>query len=213
MPKDTFFNLPEDKRTLICNAAIGEFAEYSFDQASVNRIVAKSGIAKGSFYQYFENKKDLFLYLVQLIAEEKEKYISPVMRNPDQHDIFTLLREIYLSGIQFAAEHPQYAEISRKILESKGKPIYAEIMADNLPSAYVFFETLLENAIERGEVRADIDIKMFAYLIASMNALVIEYYIEYLAQKYDGKMMETIDKFLDFLKNGIGEQSGGWTSK
>ena len=213
MPKKTFFNLPEDKRAAICKVAIEEFAAHAFEQASINRIVAKSGIAKGSYYQYFENKEDLFLYLMQLIAEEKEKYISPVMRNPDQHDIFTLLREIYLSGIQFAAEHPQYAEISRKILESKGKPIYAEIMADNLPSAYVIFETLLENAIERGEVRADIDIKMFAYLIASMNALVIEYYIEYLAQKYDGKMMETIDKFLDFLKNGIGEQSGGWTSK
>jgi hypothetical protein len=149
---------------------------------------------------------------MQLIAEEKEKYISPVMRNPDQHDIFTLLREIYLSGIQFAAEHPQYAEISRKIMESKGTPTYEEIMADNLPSAYVIFERLLENAIERGEVRAEIDIKMFAYMITSMNALVIEYYIEYLAQKYDEKMMETIDKFLDFLKNGIGEQSGGWTS-
>ncbi len=209
MPKDTFFNLPEDKRILICNAAIGEFAENSFDQASVNRIVAKSGIAKGSFYQYFENKKDLFLYLVKLIIEEEEKYISPVIRNPDQHDIFTLLREIYRSGIQFAVEHPQYAEISRKILESKGKPIYTEVMADNFPSFYEIFETLLENAIVRGEVRADIDIKMFAFLITSMNTLVIEYNIEYLAQKHDGKMIESIDKFLDFLENGIGVQSGG----
>jgi hypothetical protein len=42
---------------------------------------------------------------------------------------------------------------------------------------------------------------------------MIEYYIEHLAQKYNEKMMETINKFLDFLKNGIGEQSGGWQSK
>ena len=74
MPKDTFFNLPEDKRTLICDVAIDEFAEYPFDQASINRIVAKSGIAKGSFYQYFEDKKDLFLHIMQLIAEEKINY-------------------------------------------------------------------------------------------------------------------------------------------
>ena len=203
MPKDTFFNLPEDKRKLICNVAIDEFAEYSFDQASVNRIVAKSGIAKGSFYQYFEDKKDLFLYLVQLAAEEKANFISPLMRNPDKLDIFTLVRELYVSGVQFVAEYPEYAEISKKILENKDAPIYKEMMADNMSSAYEFFETLLENAVARGEVRADIDIKMFAYMIASMNTLLIEYYTEFVAQDYDEKIFETIDKFLDFLKNGI----------
>jgi len=203
MPKDTFFNLPEDKRKLICNVAIDEFAEYSFDQASVNRIVAKSGIAKGSFYQYFEDKKDLFLYLVQLAAEEKANFISPLMRNPDKLDIFTLVRELYVSGVQFVAEYPEYAEISKKFLENKDAPIYKEMMADNMSSAYEFFETLLENAVARGEVRADIDIKMFAYMIASMNTLLIEYYTEFVAQDYDEKIFETIDKFLDFLKNGI----------
>ena len=50
--------------------------------------------------------------------------------------------------------------------------------ADNLPTAYKFFETLLEKAIARGEVRADIDIKMFAYVIASMNVVFVEYHSE-----------------------------------
>jgi hypothetical protein len=75
-----------------------------------------------------------------------------------------------------------------------------------MSSAYEFFETLLENAVARGDVRADIDIKMFAYMIASMNTLIIEYYTEYIAQDYDENMFETIDKFLDFLKNGIGKK-------
>ena len=61
MPKETFFNLPEVKRGAILDAALEEFAAYPYDQASVNRIVARAGIPKGSFYQYFENKKDLYL--------------------------------------------------------------------------------------------------------------------------------------------------------
>lgn len=206
MPKDTFFNLPEDKRELICRVAVQEFAEYPFDQASINRIVARSGIAKGSFYQYFEDKQDLFLYLSGLAAEAKAEYISPVMRNPDEHDFFTLLREAYISGIQFAAEHPEYAGISKRILENKDAPIYRELMAENLPSAHEFFETLLESAIARGEVREDIDIKMFAYMITSMNAHVVEYYMEHVTQDLDEGMLETIAKFLDFLKNGIGRK-------
>ncbi|MCA2000505.1 MAG: TetR/AcrR family transcriptional regulator, partial [Chloroflexi bacterium] len=56
MPKQTFLNLPEEKRQAVVRAAIDEFADYGFEASSVNRIVANSGISKGSFYQYFEDK-------------------------------------------------------------------------------------------------------------------------------------------------------------
>jgi AcrR family transcriptional regulator len=46
MPKQTFFNLPEEKREKIFSAAVDEFAEYGLDNASTNRIVKNSGIAK-----------------------------------------------------------------------------------------------------------------------------------------------------------------------
>jgi AcrR family transcriptional regulator len=207
MPKDTFLNLPEDKRALICCVAVEEFAAHSFDQASINRIVAKSGIAKGSFYQYFENKQDLFLYLLQLAADEKLQYLAPVMRNPEHHDFFTLLRELFLSGIWFAVEHPQYAQVSKRLLASKGTPIYEEVMGHNMPSASGFFETLLKDAITRGQVRADTDATMLAYLITALSALVVEYYLDHLGPEYDERMMDTIDKFLDLLRHGIGEKS------
>ena len=51
MPRDTFLNLPDAKRKAITEAAVDEFAAYPYEQASINRIVANSGIAKGSFYQ------------------------------------------------------------------------------------------------------------------------------------------------------------------
>lgn len=204
MPKDTFFNLPDDKRELICKVAIAEFAEYPFDQASVNRIVAKAGIAKGSFYQYFEDKADLFLYLARLAGEAKAEYISPVMRNPEEHDFFTLLRALYASGIQFAAEHPEYAAISQSLLEDKDGPLYRELMAENLPSAYQFFEGLLETAVVKGEIRADIDTKMLAYMLVAMNAHFVEYYLQHVAGEYDEGMLETLDKFVDLLRSGIG---------
>jgi AcrR family transcriptional regulator len=207
MPKDTFFNLPEDKRTLICQVAIGEFATHSFAQASINRIVARSGIAKGSFYQYFENKNDLFLYLVQLVEDEKLNFLAPVVRNPEQHDFFTLLRELSWSGIQFAVAHPQYAEISKKLLASKGTPIYREVTEHIKSSELAFFETLLDNAITKGEVRGNMEPKMLAYMVSSMYALVIEYYLEHLGPDFNETMMETIDQFLDFLRHGIDEKN------
>ncbi len=207
MPKDTFFNLPEEKRSLILQVAIEEFAKYSFNQASINRIVSRSGIAKGSFYQYFEDKIDLFKYLIQVIASEKIKYLSPVMQNPDNYDFFTLLREMNLSGLRFAADHPHFDRVRARIMESRNSPIYHELLADNLPSAYGFYEKLLQDGVQRGEIRANIDIKMFAYLITSMNALLVDYYLDYVAQELDENIMQTIDSFIDFLKNGIGNST------
>ncbi len=76
MPKPTFFNLPEEKRKKIVNAAVDEFAEYGFEAASINRIVANSGIAKGSFYQYFKDKQDVFMHLLSVIEQEKMEFFK-----------------------------------------------------------------------------------------------------------------------------------------
>lgn len=208
MPKETFFNLPAEKQALIFDVAIAEFALHPYEQASVNRVVARADIAKGSFYQYFENKKDLYLYLLQRIGEAKLDYLAPVMGNARQHDFFTLLRDLYAAGIQFGIENPRYVEISKRLMESKGSPIYTEVMEANTSAASELFETLLRTAISNGEVRPDIDVPMFAYLIASMNTLVMEYYIEHIARVGDDQLLATVEQFIDFLKNGIGASAG-----
>ncbi len=207
MPKDTFLNLPDDKQALICNVAIDEFAQYSFDQASINRVVANSGIAKGSFYQYFEDKKDLFVYIIGQIAEEKINYISPIVRNPDEHDIFTLFRELFISGIQFAIEHPRYEAIGNKLLANKDASIYKELKAEHLPSSYAIFEKIVNKAIEGGEVRDDIGAEMITYLVTSMSMLIVEYSSEFHSQAIYESMIDNVDTFMDILKNGIGDNN------
>lgn len=59
MPKETFLNLPEEKKKKIIKAAQNEFERVPLEQASIKNIVENAGIARGSFYQYFESKEDL----------------------------------------------------------------------------------------------------------------------------------------------------------
>jgi len=81
MPKDTFLSLTEEKRRLIESVALDEFAEYGFDAFNINRIGKAAGIANGSFYQYFENKADLYKYLQKVMGQKKAQYISPIKPN------------------------------------------------------------------------------------------------------------------------------------
>ena len=63
MPTSTFFNLPPPKRERLLRAAVEEFSRKPFGEASINRIVQKAEISRGSFYQYFyRQKRPLPLY-------------------------------------------------------------------------------------------------------------------------------------------------------
>lgn len=65
MPSETFFRLPEDKRQRLMEAAWDEFTNVRFSDASINKIIRAAGIPRGSFYQYFTDKDDLFSFLVR----------------------------------------------------------------------------------------------------------------------------------------------------
>lgn len=77
MPKLTFFNLSENKRKVLIDAAENEFARVPLYEASIANIVKSAGIPRGSFYQYFENKDDLYFYLLdEKLKEGKEHFLK-----------------------------------------------------------------------------------------------------------------------------------------
>lgn len=67
MPSATFFNLPEEKRRRLIEAAWDEMTSVSFDKVSINRIIQNANISRGSFYQYFTDKNDLLHFLLEQI--------------------------------------------------------------------------------------------------------------------------------------------------
>ncbi len=66
MIKKTFYNLPQAKKDRIMNAIKKEFNRVPLDKISINSIIKQAGISRGSFYQYFDDKGDLY----DIIADE-----------------------------------------------------------------------------------------------------------------------------------------------
>ena len=67
MISPTFQNLKEDKKDRIIDAALAEFAARPFNEASITNIVKNADISRGSFYQYFGNKENIYKYLVSYL--------------------------------------------------------------------------------------------------------------------------------------------------
>ena len=78
MPKTTFFRLDEDKQERVMRSAIEEFQENGYAAANIGRIADKAGIAKGSIYQYFEDKVDFFLYAVRWTLHYFQNRMDPL---------------------------------------------------------------------------------------------------------------------------------------
>jgi len=209
MPKDTFHNLPEEKRLLIENVAIDEFATHGYDNASINRIVAGSRIAKGSFYQYFEDKYDLFKHIILCTGEQKLQFLSPILQDPTALEFMTLLEEMYRASLLFAREYPCAAQVGNLVYQSREHPVLKEVFTENVQTAMTFFASLLKLAIERGELRADIDTSFIAHMLVSMNFSLLEYYFDVVKDQafnmgeMDDDLMQTVHLSLDFVKHGI----------
>ncbi|NLY90203.1 MAG: TetR/AcrR family transcriptional regulator [Firmicutes bacterium] len=200
MPKDTFFNLPEEKRQRIIEAAIDEFATHPFQQARVTAIADQAGIAKGSFYQYFADKKDLYTYLMGLMFQKKISYLNQdLMENRGKYPFFQLLREVFISGIRFAKENPRLVPIGMMLVNDK--QLYHEIFGHYEDASIEFFRKMLEEAKDQGEIDPVIDPKLAATMLIGMLYSLTDFLIE------DGKLdlddMAIIDQMLYFAENGL----------
>lgn len=106
MPKLTFFNLPDHKRKTLIEAAEKEFTRVPLFEASIANIIKMANIPRGSFYQYFEDKEDLYFYLLDnKLKESKEVFIMLIKKH--NGDIIEAAMEMYY---RFLVEIPDEEE-------------------------------------------------------------------------------------------------------
>ncbi len=107
MPKPTFYNLKEEKRRTLIEAARKEFTRVSLYEASIANILKTAGIPRGSFYQYFEDKEDAFFYLLKEHARERHVEFMSKLRKWDG-DLFEATIELFQSSLEEAKDRDQF---------------------------------------------------------------------------------------------------------
>src|SRR5262245_2098132 len=110
MPTATFFALPEARRERLVSEAIREVSERPYAEASLSQIAQRSRIPKGSFYQYFVDKLDLYRWL---ITEEAPRHKREFIGAPKPGtDFWTGFETLIERGMAFLVEHPRLARLT-----------------------------------------------------------------------------------------------------
>lgn len=190
MPKPTFFNLPADKRHRIVELAIDEFAERPYHEASLSRIVTRAGIAKGSIYQYFDNKLDLYRWLVtEEVTRRKLEFLErDGVSLVAPSDIRAFLRSAVLSGIRFMLSDPRVARLAEGLLAPTRDPDLRALGREIRESGHRGLRQLLARHPVRDQIRSDIDLDLVVRLLAT----VLGYGIRMLVDGHLGLDLDTL---------------------
>lgn len=169
MPKQTFLNLPKEKREAFVGIALEEFARNDYATASVSRIVARAGIAKGSVYQYFEDKRDLFLYLLERAQQTLLEALRDDASPGPEHGFFAALQWQMGATVRAALVHPLEARLVRRAYASP-LPFRDEVLDRGRAMRREYLRRMVEDGIARGDLAVTVDPSVATLVIESVVA-------------------------------------------
>lgn len=135
-----FDAIPLEKQQKILNAAMQVFAEEGYEKASTNRIVQEAGISKGLLFHYFQNKKQLYLYLYDYCLNFlMEIFYEKIDYN--ERDFFAQIDKISRLKMETMIQHPlifKFVEIAyfdtklidiEEVISTKSEQLMTESMS------------------------------------------------------------------------------------
>jgi AcrR family transcriptional regulator len=206
----TFQHLPPDKQERILTAALEEFADKGYHQASLNKVVAQAGIAKGSIYQYFPNKEGLFAFLFQQALAMVRGTLTTVKEETLEEDLFARLEKSLQAGVRFLREHPRIYNFYLKIQYDKNVPFREEFLVAIRRYAAEYFGSLVRRAKARGELRPGVPEGAVLFLLDA----VFDRFLQALAlsaldvtlglhQAPEAMVHRRIREIIDLLRDGL----------
>jgi AcrR family transcriptional regulator len=167
MATSTFFALPPERRDRLVREAIREFSEHSYAEASLSQIAQRARIAKGSFYQYFSDKFDLYRWL---ITEEAPRHKREFLGTPDPRlDFWAGFETLIERGMAFLVEHPRLARLTAAAADpgasSEVRGLHKAICEAGIDE----LRAQLERGIASGAIRnPDLDLAVATRLVAAI---------------------------------------------
>ena len=203
----TFEKLSPEKQKLILHAAINEFSENGYAQASCNKIVRGCSISKGSLFQYFGSKEGLFVYICKRFIRKVKDAVKQT--SPEERGFFDLIRGVLLSGVAFIDRYPEFFQIYVKIVFDQDAPGRTVFLSKVRLFSADYFGRSCQEAMIAGVLRADLDVEM---LLFSIDAALDKFFLSYAGVGMSGlslcdlskrEIKVKINELVAVLENGL----------
>lgn len=216
MPKETFNKLSAEKKERFIEEALKEFSANNFDVASITQIVKNLGIAKGSVYQYFEDKLDLWMFLKSHCETIKFSYIQNINRN-DFDNFWDYYRQMYKEGILFDLNEPLCSQFLYRVGFKENSSAVQPYLNSWKKIAYDFFTKIVNEEKKKGNFSKKTSTPSAVHFLISMSLSVADlmqnnYQIDFDKNLKKGKslfaqnekeLMKSVDELIDLLQKAL----------
>jgi AcrR family transcriptional regulator len=155
---------PRDPKTdeRIIEAAAALMRQRGFERMTVDDVAAHAGVGKATVYRRWPSKDDLAVAAM-------ERLYAVEIPHPDTGSIWTDLEESYRSVVAFVSTPEGEAYLRMSIAESVRDPRIAALYRTATERAEEEARAMYRRAIERGEVRDDLDVN---YCVQWLGGLI-----------------------------------------
>ena len=165
-PIKLFSTYPKQKREALIEIALDEFSNLDYSSASISRIVREAGIAKGSFYQYFQDKKDLYLYLLSLVSEAKLALLQQTKPPKAEMNFYEYLCWLFDMSIHFDKTHPILSRLAYRAFYGNSSFQDREIDKEKYFSRFIHH--IVIRGVERGDIDPDLDLELVVFVVNTL---------------------------------------------
>jgi len=139
------------------------------------------------------------LYIIELIKDKKMEYLEKLLKNEEDKPFLNLFKELYIAGINFAAENPKFIKIFTNLLNLKGK-MYNKIIKDSIVIATTYYINYIKNDQEKGRIRKDISPEIFAKLVIDLTMNIS---IENIKNNDYDNILERVNQIINIIEHGV----------
>jgi AcrR family transcriptional regulator len=219
MPLKTFKNLREERQKEIIDTCLKEFALHDYNEVSLSKIISKLGLAKGSFYRYFESKRDLYEYLIEYAKELNVGLYEKTLKEPAD-DIFSAWSRFYFEAAKLDNEHPEFGGFGYKVSQERDNVVLGNVALKSKMRGIKVLKGLFEEQQKKGNIRKDADIDQMIYTLLQvqegvMDYLALKYKINFKKNIQNGKalfsipeeiLQKELEGFARILRDGMGQK-------
>lgn len=169
----------EDRKQLILKCAKKLFAEYGFHGTQISDIIKEAKIARGTIYQYFKNKEDIF---ITLLDNYFSKWKSSVNTRSNEIDISSIspidfFRFRIKSALIFFANDHDLCNIMLRIGTGlRGDLQHATARIENNIIELIIKD--LNFGKKNNAIQDDLDVNTTAYLLSgAVHNLAYQYFV------------------------------------
>lgn len=188
----------EDTRKALFEAAIGVIAEDGYADATIDKISSRANVAKGTFYNYFDTRQELFDQLLPNLGERMLQYIRAHL--DDSLTGIAREKKRIETYFDFCRKTPGFLRVLNE----------AEVFA---PKAYrrhvkLFYEGYLRSLVrsmKRGEISgfSEDELGVVVFMLMGMRSYITMLYQDGYIDRSKVQLEQVIETYLKFVDRAL----------